>query len=313
MRITEAKEIPLEIVVIAFGGTYSHTKGKDMWFKSPLRPNERTASFKIDLSRNRWHDFGHAGGQGAGGDILDLWCELHNLDRKTGIKQALEGLNIFHANPIQGNKAQILLPRRPITQEAEQPRFEIIKLSDRIFYPSLIAEINRRKIPMALADRYLKQAFIRDNKFPNRKLNGIAFANDKGGYEISIPNPKRGKSFKTSLIAKAPTTIEGADNTQAAIFEGFWDFLSWLAMTGQQQPDCLVYVLHSVSFVPMGLQQVIKERTIQTVLCFFDNDMAGDKVTDITDKTLKQFGIAFHEQNQIYQGFKDINEYWLSK
>lgn len=304
MRIIEAKQIPLETIVTALGGTYTHTRGKAVWFKSPFRPGERTASFKVDLMSKRWHDFGHAGGQGAGGDIIDLWCEAHNLDRRKDVKQALEGLSQFQGNPIYINKQEITQP-----QVKEQPRFEIIKLHDRIKYQSLLNEINRRRIPLDLANRYLKQAWIRDNKYPSRKLNGFAFKNDeKYGWEISIPNPQKGKSFKTSISGKAPTTFMTGDQSRAEIFEGFWDFLSWLAMNNRIEPDCITYVLNSISFVSSIANKIIAGKNIKTVIEFLDNDAAGEAAR-MNLSTVETRGLSFYSQNYLYWPHKDLNDF----
>ena len=48
-------------------------KGNNWWYLSPLH-SERTASFKVDISRNLWYDFG----LGKGGNILALAMELYN-------------------------------------------------------------------------------------------------------------------------------------------------------------------------------------------------------------------------------------------
>jgi hypothetical protein len=96
--ITQAKSIPLQKLVEHLGGRYSHPDRKgDHWYFSPLRPEEKTASFKINEKRNTWHDFGLSNtfahqNQGSGGDIVDLWRDYNFLDRRLGIPQALQGL-----------------------------------------------------------------------------------------------------------------------------------------------------------------------------------------------------------------------------
>ncbi len=62
MNITEARAIPLYVLVQHMGGKYSHTdRSKQDWYFSPFRPNEKTASFKISEATHKWVDFGHAG------------------------------------------------------------------------------------------------------------------------------------------------------------------------------------------------------------------------------------------------------------
>lgn len=81
MNIAQAKQIRLKTVVERLGGRFSHKgTGHDLWYFSPFRPNEKTektASFKIDQSKNTWHDFARTQGVDAHGDILDLWTDYH--------------------------------------------------------------------------------------------------------------------------------------------------------------------------------------------------------------------------------------------
>ncbi|MDQ6845614.1 MAG: CHC2 zinc finger domain-containing protein [Bacteroidota bacterium] len=48
-------------------------KNNDYWYLSPLR-NEKTASFKVNRKLNVWFDFG----EGNGGDLVDLECNILN-------------------------------------------------------------------------------------------------------------------------------------------------------------------------------------------------------------------------------------------
>lgn len=308
MRISEAKQIPIEVLAEYLGGKISHRRDDEIWLFSPLRPNERTASFKVNTKRNTWHDFGHSGGQGSGGDILDLWCEYHRLDRKTGITQALQALQNFRSTPLHENIREIVT----LQKERKQARFEIIKLSERIWHTGLLQELSRRRISVALASQYLKQAYIRDNKYPNRKINGFAFNNDNKGWEISIPNPHKGNSFKTCIGGKAPTTIVGNDYSKALIFEGFWDFLSWLEMNKQIIPEGVTYVLNSVSFIPVIANRLTADKNIKTKLEFLDNDLAGQNATLLLAELLANCNYERHSMNYIYQAQKDLNEYWQS-
>ena len=51
-----------------------NSKRNIFWFLSPFR-NEKTASFKVDISTNRFYDFG----EGFGGTLIDLISKLENI------------------------------------------------------------------------------------------------------------------------------------------------------------------------------------------------------------------------------------------
>lgn len=316
MTYIPAKDILLQKLVEHFGGRYAkHSKPHEAWYYSPFRPDEKTPSFKINEANNRWYDFGHVtsrtknGGIGSGGDTIDLWCDYHNIDRRKGFKQALQGLESFCSTiPATSFKSN--------AQEAPKPkpvRFSIIKLHKKIFYQSLKEELNRRQISLATASTYLQQAFVKDNDNPNRKINGFAFANDKGGYELSIPNPFKGTSFKTGTKPKYLTTIEGKDQTNVMVFEGFWDFLTWLEINKVDRPPCTTYILNSVSFTVELIDKIIRQKdTVKFVSLFLDNDDAGFNSLNEITLAMVEAGITCGDMSETYKPHKDINEYWTN-
>ena len=82
MNSKQAKELDLVEFVARMGHTPSKTRGNDIWYRSPFRPEEKTPSFKIDAQKNVWYDFG----MGQGGTIIDL---VQNLYRTPDISQVL--------------------------------------------------------------------------------------------------------------------------------------------------------------------------------------------------------------------------------
>ena len=71
MNIEQAKNISIMTLLDKLNFKPQRINNKEAWFLSPFR-EEKTASFKVDLNRNTWHDFG----SGKGGDILDFSCNF---------------------------------------------------------------------------------------------------------------------------------------------------------------------------------------------------------------------------------------------
>jgi len=312
MNIEQAKAIPLRKIVEYFGGRFSKQgRGRDQWYVSPFRPDERTASFKINEQRNTWYDFGHSplNIPKPGGDGIDLWCEFHGLNNRSQIKEALDGLASIGVSP----SPLITLARQQKrdTTAPHPPRFKILKLQDRILYASLKEELIRRRISFKLASLYLKQAFIQDTENPERKINGFAFANDKGGYEISIPQPHKETSFKIAITPKYPTTIQGKDQTRISLFEGFWDFLSWLEMNKWEVPPHMVCVLNSVAFVREAVEIVTRQGTIKHASTYFDNDEAGFQATNKMALLLENENITAADLSSLYWPQIDFSDYLM--
>lgn len=75
MNIQEAKSIRLVDFLAGLGHHPVIQRGNSVWYKSPFRM-EKEASFKIDLRKELWYDFG----LGKGGDIITLAKEIYRTD-----------------------------------------------------------------------------------------------------------------------------------------------------------------------------------------------------------------------------------------
>jgi hypothetical protein len=317
MNITEAKQIPLQTLVEHLGGRYSHTDRKgDHWYHSPFRPDEQTASFKINEKLNTWHDFGLSQtfahqNQGSGGDILDLWCDYHFKNRRDGIKEALQALEDLSKVARRGDNhvGQTKRTERPAAKSA-QPTFKIVKIARRISHRGLLQELQRRKVSVELAELYLKQGQIL-NTVNGKTYYGFLFENSKGGYELSIPNPEKGTSFKTCIGAKAITYFPPAkEKNSADVFEGFFDFLSWLEIKKLKHPMHHTFVLNSNSLAGDACEQIITMNDrLNYIFLFLDNDTSGYETTHAMALALEPYDFQVASMDGFYKGFKDLSEY----
>ena len=57
LSIREAKEMDMVGYLSTLGFEPAKIKGNDFWYSSPLR-QERTPSFKVNRTLNRWFDYG---------------------------------------------------------------------------------------------------------------------------------------------------------------------------------------------------------------------------------------------------------------
>jgi len=162
-----------------------------------------------------------------------------------------------------------------------------------------------------LANLYLKEGTILDTA-TNQKYTGFLFENDKYGYEVSIPNPAKNACFKTCIGPKASSSLlsDNEDTDSAEVFEGFWDFLSWLEMNGLKSSSKHVYVLNSVSMVNEVSEKIMAFKdTVKTVFLFMDNDEAG-KLAALAMAENLQSCFTVGTMEQVYSGYKDLNKFW---
>ncbi len=130
----------------------------------------------------------------------------------------------------------------------------------------------------------------------------IGFSNLAGGYEL-----RDDKTFKGTIAPKDISVITGeANNAPLCIFEGFMDFLSYFTMKGKEIAPCLV--LNSVSNIHRAVAY-LREYRIAQVRAFLDNDVAGRKALQI----LQSAGMSVEDMSRHYSGYKDLNEYHVSR
>ena len=71
MNIEEIRKIPITDFLARMGHEPTARKGNEWWYSAPYR-EERTPSFRVNILKNVWQDFGI----GRGGDIFSLAGEL---------------------------------------------------------------------------------------------------------------------------------------------------------------------------------------------------------------------------------------------
>jgi hypothetical protein len=251
-------------------------------YYSPYR-KDGNASFKVDYNQNLWHDFG----TNEGGSIIDLVMKMANCT--------------FHeaANTLEGKglSNQLYVPTysqlNVATSQQSSPfsfhRDKIIPIT----HPKLIAWVKERKINLDLANLYCQEIH-----YHNQSGNhfSIGFRNDNGGYELSSP-----PNFKGCIAPKDITTIRNSRET-CLVFEGFWDFLSYLSIQKQERTSHDVAVLNSTVNTEKAMDFLKTHREIYTYL---DNDEGGRKATEL----IKSANATVYNRSSQFAEYKDLNDF----
>lgn len=303
MKIDDAKTIPISDVAERLGAKL-HKRVKPhvtQWF-SPFR-EEKSPSFYIDERQNSWKDFGHHMPKG---DVLDLVIDFHEWKRNDSesTKQALKYLESFDT-----------VSRITIYKEAKamtySDHYQIKKLSERVTAPNLKEEIDRRRLPKPVVERFVKQASVYDST-TKKTFQTFAFENDKDGHEINNYNARLRRSFKTCIGPKAITTYPAMVETgiTAFIFTGFFDFLTWLNMKGLPQKDQEYIITNGDSMITeAGSYLAAKKSAIERVYSFTDHDESGsgDKAMHVLASILDEHDIKHGSMAHLYEGYKDLS------
>jgi hypothetical protein len=292
MNSAQAKKVPLYDLLMRLGHHAIDVRkgGDEVWYRSPFRPGENTASFKIKMSDNVWYDFG----EGAGGNVLDFVMKYQRID----FKGALTFLETAPKRSPGDFKDISAVPDLFVKPPKEKDR-EIIAAKP-IFHYALKEYLKERGIANDVGMKYLREV---NYKVTDKEYFALGFANRAGGWEL------RSSVFKGGIGEKDISVYETGNKVINA-FEGFMDYLSYLTLNKGVEPDCDVVVLNSASMKEKALK-FIKGRGYEAVHTYFDNDAAGEKINEYFKENLT--GMAVTPQNEKYAGFKDLNEFVCDK
>lgn len=275
MTIQEVKSIRISDFLTSRGCEPISKKGKNRWYLSPLHC-ERTASFKVDISRNLWYDFG----LGKGGNIIALAMELYNTQDVSEVLRLMSQVSVIPIQSVVSTKAK------------ESNSFENVEVKE-LTHIALLNYLMERGINPTLAQSLCKEMHYTSN---GKRYFAIGFRNDGGGYELRNPY------FKGCIAPKAITTITNNEPT-CHVFEGFMDYLSYITLHG----NCDAVVLNSIVNVSHALPILNK---YSHVICHLDNDAAGRTATQ---QIIEAIGNKCTDAANEYDGYKDLNEYLMSK
>ena len=277
--------IPIEKVVGALG--IRAGKARDMFY-SPMR-DEKEASLHIDRVKNIWHDHG----SGMGGTV----AQLVMVTRHCGKREAYDFLRALEPSiTLENNYPLVRVP------EKKKPN-EIKSVRDITCY-YLKKYLGERKIPLTLARQYCKEVIVHS---PEKGMcfTHVGFPNNSGAWVLSSPTGYKSttKADITTINTEGKIDVKPSFDS-VAIFEGFFDFLSWQVMQSARRPSCDIVVLNSVNNLEKARSYITAH---DKAICFLDNDAAGEKCyLGVCDMMKGKDAI---DMSDLYNGKKDLNEF----
>lgn len=236
---------------------------------------EKTPSFCVDFAKNKAFDFG----TGKSYDVVSIVQQLNQCS----VSDALKYLEKFDTS------------------------FQSLKLNnidtDKNYQIQEIKEIEH----LALIE-YLKSRKVSEQRHLVKEIHyqmkgnyyfGIGFFNNSGGIEI------RNKYSKICLGKKDVTLIKNPRNEkkEVCIFEGFFDFLTYLNLTNAQNSNSDYLILNSTA---MFFKIEKNLNVYNKIVLFLDNDLNGKSLTEEIIGKYKNV----EDCSVFYQDFKDLNEWF---
>lgn len=274
------KHIPLALVLESLGYKTDHIDRRYYgMFHSPFH-KDSTPSFKIDYNKNLWYD--HS--MGFGGDNIALVTRLTGKSTYDAIKYlySLSGKTVAHKQYI------------PVKEEKEG-QLQILSTT-MVTNSHLLRYAASRGIPQDILIRYCREVRYRNTS--GKEYYAIGFSNRKG-WTI------RSRYFKGSTgqgISYLPSKEKCG---QCMMFEGMFDFLSFVTMHGHPKAD--VIVLNSTSLISQT-KEILE--SYSTVSCYFDNDAAGTKCVNKIREYIGNGKVI--DCSCTYLPHNDYNEYHCS-
>lgn len=282
MNCTQAKKISLVFILNMINAIEKKKTKNEIWYLSPLR-NEQNASFKIDVSKNIWFDFG----MGKGGNVIDFVMLYYQCDLK-------KVLSILSKNSFSFHQQKVL--RQVISKEETSLGFEIIKKQN-LQNIALINYLKSRSISLHVARIFCFELYY---KCKGKNYFAIAFQNDSGGTEL------RNKYFKGCMGQKDIRTIRNGSKT-VNLFEGFMDFLTFLHLPNVSLNAEDNIILNSLSLVQKTIPNLNRYHQVNLYL---DNDQAGNKYAKIL---MEETETKVKDCRTLYKNHKDLNDFYKNQ
>ena len=235
---------------------------------------EKSPSLCVDFAQNKAFDFG----TGKSYDVISIVQQLS----KCSVSNALQYLEKFDTS-VQSTNKSILESNK---------NYEILEVKE-IEHLALAEYLLSRKV-------FNQKHLVKESHYQMNGKNyfGVGFYNNSGGVEI------RNKYSKICLGKKDITLIKNELNlkNEICVFEGFFDFLTYLNLPNVQISNSDYLILNSTAMFFKVEKQLTQYNKI---VLFLDNDLSGsilakkivDKYENVEDCSL------------LYQHFKDLNEW----
>lgn len=276
LSFAETGAIDMVSFLAGLGYQPARIRGNDCWYLFPLR-KENTPSLKVITRINRWYDFG----LGAGGSLIDFGMAYYGSEFMKQLQSELVLSPVLFIFSTQNKSAENKI---------------VILESTPLISSSLVRYLDYRMIPLSIARTHCTEIKYRVGE---RSYFAIGFQNDAGGYELRSPR------FKGSSSPKKFRHIRNGQSS-LCVFEGFFDFLSFLVLHPNLVSAHDYLILNSLSIFEIA-RSVMEQYA--SVLLFLDNDPAGRSASAYAISVSS----CYQDQGRLYEGYEDLNDFLCSK
>lgn len=262
---------------------------------------DTSPSVSIDRNTGLWHDFG----TGEGGTILDLVMKIEGCSLQEAVKR-INSLS-FHCSAL------------PTSTDADATKrtagIIIQNVLDTVTSPPLIYYLAKRGINESVWREWCWEIRYAQKSRPQKEYYAIGFpVGDFEGWVLRGADTDTRKGFKG--CTKQGYTYFQRGQKKLCIFEGFFDFLSFLSMPYCKNINADYLILNSVINSEKAIAAIKALPTqYEKIGLFLDSDTAGRKHTRLFRTELESvsdvsFDAMTYFQSRFRRYFtcKDIND-----
>ena len=276
MNCEEVKQkISIRMVLESFN-LFPVKENRKTAFYFALDREEKIPSLSVNFVKNKAFDFG----TGKSYDVISIVQQMNQCSVSEALKY-LEKFDFSVKNEIQNEETK------------QYKEYKILNVRE-IQHPALIQYLKSRKV-------YEQKDLVKEIEYElnGKKYFGIGFFNNSGGVEI------RNKYSKICLGKKDVTLVEN-QSSEICIFEGFFDYLTYKNLEKKENSNSDYLILNSTAMF-YKVEETLKK--YNKISMFLDNDSNGGFVKSKIQNHYKNL----EDCSLIYQGFKDLNEWFCSK
>ena len=292
MNALQAKQISIHDYLRRKGYDIIHQYPCDIQYIAKYR-GERTGSLMVSRDGRAFHDWG----SGAKGSIIDLAMTILGTN---DVSAALRDIEVT-----MGSSYVPSPQASPIPYSSQTPKKETYRVGP-LQSPGLLSYAASRGIPAEIITRMCGEVHIYASANQMEPYRYIGWQNRAGGYELrnnTSPAPWRKRCIGTKDI----TIFGEIDGSTCLVFEGFFDFLSAMAMGWIPADGRSAIVLNSVALVKRAIP--LLQRALEVHL-WLDDDEPGILATTII--ILHVPSAVDCTGRRLLQGKQDLNDFFLS-
>ena len=282
--LEKIKAIPIKDVLSGMGIEPVKRSGKELYYnRFYVDGVHDTPHLAVDTKTNLFRDLVDTTRKGS---VIDLIMMLKGCT--------------FHDAVTMLDDNQI--PTKPVVIEkvADDGKTILIKTIREIRMSGLIDYAHQRGISTNVLNRYCKEIFYNFEGSDKRDVFAIGFKTDSDSWVI------RTKATKMNIGCQDITTLRFTDKDTWFIFEGFFDFLSYVEYMGTT-PIANVIVLNSVSNLERSYRRF---SDVSRLYWLGDNDVAGDNAFNVLQSI---YGGRVTDARAKYSGYNDMNDFLLKE